>query len=166
MSNVFQAISNSVFPPSDPTVLCSALLVLYKNITEEDRVVLDNPTSIPGLQLTRALQIAVDQNDAPCIMLLFSSKRAEYLLHTETPSSARHKKGLKLLSQLQDVPPAVFDQFFYVTKHSQPMLNLPLEQMLASFVKDVQHALVSHAQHKKITRAVAQSTTGGANKKI
>lgn len=167
MSNVFQALSNSVFPPSDPMVLCSALIVVYKNITEEDRLVLSDPTSVLGLQLTRALQMAVDQNDAPCIMLLFSPERAEYLLNTEKPSSARHKKGLKLLSQLQDLPPTVFDQLFDpLVKHNKSWVNLPLEEMVASFVKDVRNALVSHAQHKKIARAVAQSTTLGANKKM
>lgn len=155
MSKVSQALINSVFPPSDPTVLCSALLVVYKNITEEDRVVLDNPTSVPGLELTRALQIAVDQNDAPCIMLLFSPERAAHILTTETATSARHKKGLKLLSQLQDLPPTVFDQLFDpLVKNNRPWLNLPLEEMVKSFVGDVHNALSSHIQHKKITCSI------------
>lgn len=167
MHNVFQALSNSVFPPSDPTVLCSALLVVYKNMTEEDRLVLSDPTSVLGLQLTRALQVAVDQNDAPCIMLLFSPERAAHILNTETPSSARHKKGLNLLSQLQDLPPTVFNHLFDpLVKNNRPWLNLTLEQQVASFVKDVRNALVGHTQHKKIARAVRHSTAVAANKKI
>lgn len=167
MSNIFQSITNSVFGASDPIGLSSALLVLYKNSTDADRAVLDDPSSLPGLELTRALQVVVDRNDVACIMLLFSKERATYILNTEKPTSPKHTKGLKLLSELLELPPTVFDQLFgALVDHNRPWFNLPLEEMVASFVADVRHALTSHAQHKKLTRAISHSPTVAAHKKI
>lgn len=163
MSNLLQTITNSVFPPSDPIVLCAALVGVYKSAGEH-RAVFDNPSEVPGLELTRALQIVVHRNDIPCIILLFSQSRAEYVLQTEQPTTPRHKKGLRLLARLLELPPTVVPNLFAAVL--DPVGNPPptFEQREEEFVQSVLSALSAQAQHKKITRAVkpmaTQTSTG------
>jgi len=153
MSNLLQTITNSVFPPSDPIVLCAALVGVYKSAGAH-RAVFDNPTEVPGLELTRALQMAVHRNDIPCIILLFSQSRAEYILQTEQATSPRHKKGLRLLARLLELPPTVVSNLFAALL--DPVGNPPptFEERQEGFVQSVRTALATHAQHKKLTRAV------------
>lgn len=164
MSNVFQSITNSVFGSSDPTGLYSSLCVLYKNSTAADRVLLDDPSSLPGLELTRALQVVVDRNDVPCIMLLFSKERATYILDTEKSTSAKHKKGLKLLSRLRDVLDPVFTELFNAILQSNSSHDVT--QSVNVFVADLQHALDSRTQRNKINDKIQSTAAPNAHKKL
>ena len=157
MSNLSQTITNCVFPPSDPYVLRAALAFLFKNTSTEEQNLLADPVNPLGMVLTRALQIAVDQNDVPCMLLLFSKERAQHLVNSEKATTARHKKGLKFLSELlrfYEVD-TTFDQLFKTLLSEDGPSNKPVDV----FVDAMQQALVSHKQQQKLTRAIAAGNT-------
>lgn len=156
MSNLSQTITNCVFPPSDPQLLRAALAFLFKNTSTEEQNLLADPVNPQGMVLTRALQIAVDQNDVPCMLLLFSKERAQHLVNSEKATTVRHKKGLKFLSELlrfYEVD-TTFDQLFKALL-SEDDPSKPVDV----FIDAMQQALASHKQQQKLTRAIAAGTT-------
>lgn len=165
MHSISQAITNAVFPPSDPALLARALVVLH-NATQLESAAGQTPSVDPGFPglLTVALQVAVDQNDVPCMMLLFSQERATHLLSTEKGGSAKHKKGLKCLSRLRDVPDPIFSELFNALVKS--CSHHDAAQAVNAFVADLQHALDSHTQRTKLNNTIQSTAALNTHKKL